>query len=307
MSRIVSLASITSLFTPVSSCPWIFECPKNATFTSFGCNARDLFYIVYPNNPKKYDEIQPGQVTSIFVFQKIDDMVPISNKQDLQDFMYNLRKEARTNQNFFAKTVTSNVSLADNDPRIEYEMPPESPLNNFRDLSDEVILMTKLPPEIDESIAERLAVLSDDVIYFGHITGLYIFATITGPDKFQVRQYTGDNNEKYETMFAYAEVDTNQVTAYVELDEKESVMINKKMIISNPNFALFIRNMFDFDSKKYIQMARASGIGARKTVNTEEENSDDEIIDFLGMPNNPMHSKSIINDMLDMYGNPTIF
>lgn len=306
MPRIVSLASITSLFRPIPECPWIFECPKNATFDNI-VNIRDLFYIVYPNNPKKYDEITHGQSTSIFVFQKVDNIEPISDKKELQKFIYDLRKEARTNKDFFAKTVVSSISLIDHDPRIEYEMPPESPLNNFKDLSDEIILMTKLPPEIDDSIAERLAILSDNIIYFGHITGLYIFATITGPGKFEVRRYTSDDNERYETMFAYTEVDNNQVVANVELDREESVMINKKMIISNPNFAAFIRNMFDFDSRKYIQMARSTGIGARKTVNTEEENSDDEVIDFLGMPTNPMHSRSILNDMLDMYGNPTMF
>lgn len=307
MSKIVSLASITVLFSPTPECPWVFSCPKNAMFDNFGLNAKDLYYIVYPNSPKKYEEIQHGQITSIFAFQKVS-FAPIDSTKKLQDFMYELKKQARVDKNFFARTITSNVSLIDNDPRIEYEIPPESPLSNFANLSNEVILMTKLPPEIDESIAERIAVLSESIIYFGHITGLYIFATITGPGQFQVRQYTGDDNERYETMFAYAEVDNNQITAYVELDEKESVMINKKMVISHPNFAMFIRDMFNFDSKKYIQMARASGIGQKNPANTEDDDteSDDDVYGYFGM-SNKAQGKSMIKEMMDMYGNPVTF
>jgi hypothetical protein len=308
MSKVVSLASLTSLFRPIDQSPYIFECSKNAIF-DFGPNMRDLYYIVYPNVPRKYDEIVHGQSTSVFAFSKCELPSNYDTKEQIQELLYQLRKEARTNKEIFARTINSGVFLTDNDPRIEYELPPESPLNAFKNLSDEVVTLTKLPPEIDQSIEERMLCLSDDqkLLHFGHITGLYIFVQITGPNKFEVRQYTGSNNEKYETLFAYVEVEDGQVSAYVELDDNEAVVINRKLLINHPNFAQFIQKMFKFDSKKYIQIVRSSMLEQPKPQNNDGEENDDDICDFLGMPNNPVHSKSIINDMLDMYGNPTVF
>jgi hypothetical protein len=315
MSKFVTLSSLTKLFTPVDSCEYVFECQKNAQIPEQRngeitlYDMRELYYIVYPNNPKKYDEIQHGQATSIFVFSKVD-ITSICNKNELQTFMYDIKKQARTDKSFYAKTLNSGILLVDNDPRIEYELPPESPLNLFRGLSDEVLSMTKLPEEIDQFVEETLLCLEENLFYFGHINSFYMFVSITGPNQFEVRHYTGSDNEKYETLFCYIKVNNNKVVAYVELADNESVMINKKLLIDCPDFGKFIRDMFNFDSKTHISVARSVQSKAQPKMTDDkfaDDDDEDDINCFLGMPKNAKYSESMLNSIADMYGNPSIF
>lgn len=335
------LTSLTTRFVPVPGHPRIFECNKNGQIQFPLPNGKDikgrpimkttvmhlseLYFVVYPIQPKTYDEINHGHHTDILVFPRIelDDRA-----NNITEFLELLKKDARTNPDIFVKTFNMPIEVLDLDPAIEFELPPESPLNVFRNLSEDVLVKTKLPAEIDHEIESRIICLSSDgashSFYFGHVVGLYIFVDVDAlTEDFTVRHYTSPDNERYEYLRTFVEIKSGQVKSYVEFGDNEEMLITRNTIIGQPNFVQFISDVYKFDHKKYIELVQKSPIGntvqndseKRKKIiqkmtsgDFDDEEDDAEFISFLGFGGDKGDFyKSLTQNMLDMYGNPQMF
>lgn len=321
MARTILLTSLTRLFTPIPECDRIFTCPKNGMFPFQERKSHikrliplsELMFIVYPISPKTYDEIRHGEHVDIFVFQRclID-----KDQLEIMGFIKTLRDFARNDETLCIRTCNSPVYIVDNDPRIEYETPPDSPLRHLLNLPSEIYEKSKLPPEIDEIISGKIIQLPDrnskNVFYFGHIIGLYIFVEINNATgEFIVRHYTGTDNTRHDSLHTYLKVENASVHSYVEFGPDESMLLNRRMILGFVNFNEFLKEVFDFDHVANIRIIQSSDIGntqanLEKRAASKWLDEDDDDPGYLGT-HDDQFMKAMMDQFKDNYGIPDIF
>lgn len=321
MSKTILLTSLTRTFKPIPECDRIFECTKNGKYQYAGrlIPLSELWFIVFPRNPKKFEEIQHGMHTDIIVLEKCElGGEPVT---DILEFIDAARKEARGNRDICFRTHTTPYVVTDDDPRIEYIPPPLSPVRHLANLPDEIYLATKLPREIDQYIAEKMIQLPDrdhkKILYFGHVIGIHIFVEIDDVSgNFVVRHYTGTDNTRHDMLQTYVDVSGGNIKSYVELDNNESIMFNRRTVIKAISIQAFLGDVFDFDHITNIKIVQSSDIG-NTSANMEkkaksmysflgEENDDEDDIGFLNMGNLD-YTKSAAEACQDNFGNFGLF
>lgn len=326
MSQTVLLTSLTKTFKPIPECDRIFECTKNGMY-QYGNRIvplSDLWFIVFSRNPKKFEEIRHGTHTDIIVLEKCElGGEPVT---DIFEFIDAARKEARNNKNIIFKTHTTPYTVTDNDPRIEYTPPPSSPMRHLTNLSDEIYSATKIPREIDQYVAEKMIQLPDrnhkKVLYFGHAIGIHIFVEIDDVSgNFVVRHYTGIDNTRHDMLRTYIDVSCGNIKSYVELDDNESIMFNRRTVIKAASISAFLEEVFDFDHIANIKIIQSSDIG-NTSANVEKkaksmydflrsddnDNDEDEDEDIGFLPTgNVDFIKSMAEASQDIFGNAGMF